>query len=171
MKKILFLVFLLSGCFDDTSDLKAYVVQVKANRTVSIDPMPEVPIFDHFDYSAHALRSPFDIPQVERIQEKIQQKKGCLSPDPERIKEPLERFALSDLIMRGTLGKTHELWALIEASDKSFHRVGEGAYLGLFNGRISYIGYKNVTVVELVPDGSGCWVKRETVVTMVVSGS
>lgn len=171
MKKILLLVFLLSGCFDDTGDLKAYVAQVKANRTVSIDPMPEVPIFDHFDYSANALRSPFDIPQVEIIQEQIQQKKGCLSPDPKRIKEPLERFALSDVFMRGTLGKSHELWALIEASDNSFHRVGVGAHLGLFNGRISDIDNKSVTVIELVPDGSGCWVKRETVVTMVVSGS
>lgn len=171
MKKILFFVLLLSGCFDDTRDLRDYVVQVKANRTVSIEPMPEVPIFDHFDYSAHALRSPFDIPQVETIQEQIQQKKGCLSPDPKRIKEPLERFSLSDLSMRGTLGKTHELWALIEASDNSFHRVGVGAHLGLFNGRISNVDYKNLTVIELVPDGSGCWVKREIVVTMVVSGS
>lgn len=171
MKKILCLVFLLSGCFDDTSDLRAYVVQVKESRSMSIEPMPAVPTFDHFDYSAHTLRSPFDIPKVDAIQERTQQKEGCLSPDPKRIKEPLEGFALSDLVMRGTLGKTHELWALIEASDKSFYRVGTGAYLGLFNGRISDIDYKNVTVIELVPDGSGCWVKRETVVTMVVSGS
>lgn len=171
MKKILFLAILLSGCFDDTADLKAHIETVKANSSKSIEPMPAVPVFDHFDYSAQALRSPFDTPRPEAIQEKIQQKKGCLSPDPKRNKQTLEKFALSDLTMRGTLGKSNELWALIEASDHSLHRVGIGAYLGLFNGQITAIDYKHVTVVELIPDGAGCWVERETTVTMVVSGS
>lgn len=171
MKKTLFLVVILSGCFDDTTDLKAHIATVKANSSTRIEPMPAVPIFDHFDYSAQALRSPFDIPRPEAIQERIQQKKGCLSPDPKRNKQALEKFALSDLIMRGTLGKTKELWALIEASDHSLHRVGTGAYLGLFNGRIVAIDYKHVTVVELIPDGAGCWVERETTIAMAVSGS
>lgn len=173
MKKslIIILTLILSGCFNDTSDLKEKIVAIKASSTKKIEPMPEVPVFDHFKYAAQALRSPFDVPRPEAIQEKMQKKKGCLSPDPKRMKQALEKFALSDLTMRGTLGKKNELWALIEASNGSLHRVGIGAYLGLYNGRITAIDNKHVTVIELIPDGAGCWVERETIVAMVVSGS
>lgn len=168
---LMLITLLLSGCFDDTADLKAHIEQVKASSSKQIEPMPAVPVFDHFAYSAQTLRSPFDAPRPEAIQEKIQQKSGCLSPDPYRKKQALESYALSDLVMRGTLGKAKELWALIQASDSSLHRVGVGTYLGLYNGRITAIDHKHVTVVELIPDGAGCWVERETIVAMVESGT
>ncbi|XQW84765.1 pilus assembly protein PilP [Thalassotalea piscium] len=171
MKKIVSLFFLISltGCFDDTSDLKAHIATVQANTTSKIDPMPEVPVFDHVEYSAQNLRSPFDLPRPEAIQEKIQQMSGCLSPDPRRRKQPLEKFSLSDLSMRGTLGELDITWALVEASDSTLHRVAVGNYVGLYNGRISEVNQNNIKVIELIPDGSGCWVERETVVTMVKS--
>lgn len=169
MKKLIVVssLIMLSGCFDDTSDLKAHIAQVQANTTAQIEPMPEVPVFDHFEYSVASLRSPFDIPRPEAIQEKIQQMSGCLSPDPRRRKQPLEKFALSDLIMRGTLGELGINFALVEASDSTLHRVEVGNYVGLFNGRVSEVNANEVKVLELIPDGAGCWVERETVVTMV----
>ncbi|WP_448567905.1 pilus assembly protein PilP [Thalassotalea ganghwensis] len=171
MKKLAtaFILISLTGCFDDTSDLKAHIATVQANTTSQIAPMPEVPVFDHVDYSAQNLRSPFDVPRPEAIQEKIQQMSGCLSPDPRRRKQPLEKFALSDLTMRGTLGELDITWALVEASDQTLHRVAVGNYLGLYNGRVIEVNPNNVKVVELVPDGAGCWVERETVVGMVDS--
>lgn len=169
MKKLalIFTTLMLSGCFDDTADLSSYIATVKVNTIASVEPMPKVSEFDHFDYSVQALRSPFDAPKPEAIQEKIQQMTGCLSPDPERKKQPLEKFALNDLTMRGTLGEDDVIWALIEASDASLTRVTLGSYLGLYNGHITSIGEKNVKVTELIPDGIGCWVERETIVTMV----
>ena len=164
------LVF-LTGCFDDTSDLTAHMEQVKATTSSQIDPMPEVHPFNHFDYSAHELRSPFVLPEPEVIQQKIQQMSGCLSPDPRRRKQPLEKFALSDLTMRGTMGDDGILWALVEASDFTLHRVSKGSYLGLFNGRISEVSGKNVKVIELTPDGAGCWVERETVMKIAQTQS
>lgn len=173
MKKlaVIFYVLMLTGCFDDTSDLKAHIATVQANTPRTIDPMPEVPVYDHFDYSVQSLRSPFDVPRPEAIQEKIQQMSGCLSPDPRRRKQPLEKFALSDLIMRGTMGELGVTWALVEASDTTLHRVAVGHYLGLYNGRITDVNQDNVKVIELIPDGAGCWVERETVVAMVESDS
>ena len=168
---ILFVVALLSGCFDDTSDLTAHMEHVKATTTSQIDPMPEVHPFNHFDYSAHDLRSPFVLPKPEVIQQKIQQMSGCLSPDPRRRKQPLEKFALSNLTMRGTMGDDGVLWALVEASDLTLHRVSKGSYLGLFNGRISEVSAKSVKVIELTPDGAGCWVERETVMNIAQSES
>jgi len=172
MKKLaLLLPLLLSGCFDDTSSIRAHIANVQANTTTRIEPMPEVPVFHHYEYEAQNLRSPFDLPQAEAIQEKLQQTSGCLSPDPRRRKQPLEKFAISDLIMRGTLGELGITWGLVEASDYTLHRVSVGGYVGLYNGKITAVSQKAVSVVELIPDGAGCWVERETVITMKESDS
>lgn len=173
MKKLAIVIFLLltAGCFDDTSDLKTHIAQVQANTPKHIEPIPAVPEFNHFDYSVSSLRSPFDVPRPEAIQEKIQQMSGCLSPDPRRRKQPLEKFSLSDLVMRGTLGELGITWALVEASDETLHRVAVGNYVGLYNGRITEVNQNNVKVIELIPDGAGCWVERETVVAMVDSNA
>tara|TARA_R110000737_G_scaffold319289_2_gene330455 strand:+ start:1125 stop:1658 length:534 start_codon:yes stop_codon:yes gene_type:complete len=167
MKKLFLLsAVLLTGCFSDTSDLKLHIEKVQSTTSSSIEPMPEVTVFDHFDYSAQTLRSPFDAPMAEAIYEKIQQMSGCLSPDPRRRKQPLEKFSLSDLVMRGTLGELDVTWALVEASDSTLHRVAVGSYVGLYHGRITKVSQDKVNVLELVPDGAGCWVERETVVAM-----
>ena len=73
--------------------------------------------------------------------------------------------------MRGTLGELGITWALVEASDSTLHRVAVGNYLGLYNGRITDVNQNNVKVIELIPDGAGCWVERETVVAMVDSNA
>jgi type IV pilus assembly protein PilP len=172
MKKLAFITLvLLGGCYDDTSDLSAHLEQVRASTTSKIDPMPEVHPFNHFDYSAFDLRSPFSLPEPEVIQQKIQQISGCLSPDPRRRKQPLEKFALGDITMRGTLGDNGILWALVEASDLTLHRVAIGSYMGLFNGHITEVNDKSVKLIELAPDGAGCWVERETVIKIALSKS
>jgi len=160
---------LLSGCFDDTTEIKAHMAQVKATTTNYIEPMPEVNAFIHIAYSADDLRSPFILPKAEVIQQKMQQMAGCLSPDSHRRKQPLEKYALSDLIMRGTLGDDSMLWALLEASDLSLHRVSLGNYLGLYNGRITQVSTTTVNIIELAPDGTGCWVERETALNITQS--
>jgi type IV pilus assembly protein PilP len=160
---------MLSACFDDTSDIKAHMEQVKATTTKYIKPMPEVNPFHHIEYSAEDQRSPFILPKAEVIQQKIQQISGCLSPDANRRKQPLEKYALGDLVMRGTLGDDGALWALLEASDSTLHRVAVGNYLGLYNGIITKVSDKNVNIVELAPDGAGCWVKRDAELEIVKS--
>lgn len=172
MRKLALLsVVLLAGCFDDTEDLRAYTAEVRASTGNYIAPMPEISSFNHFDYSAQNLRSPFVAPKPEAIQEKMQQMTGCLSPDPRRRKQPLEKYALGDLTMRGTLGQDKVLWALVEASDKTLYRVSNGQYMGLYNGKISQVSPTNIKIVELIPDGTGCWVERETVLAMVDSNA
>ncbi|NQY62357.1 MAG: pilus assembly protein PilP [Alteromonadaceae bacterium] len=170
MKKIVLILIMplfISGCFDNTDDIKAHMATVHANTTTYIEPMPSAPVFHHFEYSAHTLRSPFVAPQPAVIQEKIQQMSGCLGPEPRRRKQPLEKFALSDLSMKGTLGEAGTVWALVESSDGTLHRVTSGNYVGLFNGIITAVTPDKVKVIELIPDGAGCWVKRETAVVMV----
>jgi type IV pilus assembly protein PilP len=173
MKKLVLCtcLFALTGCFDDTQDLIGFMDEVKTSTPNTIEPMPAVPVFNHIDYAANSLRSPFDAPRPEAIQEKIQQMSGCLSPDPRRRKQPLEKFSLSDLSMRGTLGELGVSWALVEASDATVHRVAVGNYLGLYNGRVTEVNENQIKVIELIPDGAGCWVERETIVAMVESNT
>jgi type IV pilus assembly protein PilP len=173
MKKLALFVLIVgvSGCFDDKTDLRTHIATVQSNTPNVIEPMPAISKFGHFDYSAQKLRSPFDEPKAEAIQQKIQQMSGCLSPDPRRRKQPLEKFPLSNLSMRGTLGEQGVIWALIEASDATLHRVAVGSYLGLNNGHITTISQLNVKIRELIPDGAGCWVERDTTIKMIQSGS
>ena len=46
---VLLLTVILSGCFDDPSDVKAYIAKVQADTGNEIEPMPAVPKFNHFD--------------------------------------------------------------------------------------------------------------------------
>jgi type IV pilus assembly protein PilP len=174
MKKLVLFVivtFGISGCFDDTSDLRAHIAKVQSTTPNVIEPMPAVSKYGHFDYSAQSLRSPFDEPKAEAIQQKIQQMSGCLSPDPRRRKQPLEKYPLSNLSMRGTLGEQGVIWALVEASDATLHRVAVDSYLGFNNGRITTVGQFDVKIIELIPDGAGCWAERETTIKMIKSGT
>lgn len=172
MKKLAFLpLVLLSGCFNDTSDIKTYISEVQSNTRSYIAPMPEVPAFIHVEYSADTARSPFILPKPEAIQERMQQMAGCLSPDPRRRKQPLEKFALDSLSMRGTLGELGVIWALVEASDSTIHQVTVGSYVGLYHGKITEVNDNLIKVLELVPDGAGCWVERESVVSIMDSYS
>lgn len=170
MKKLaLISMVLLSGCFDDNTDIKEYIIDVQKNKSSTIPPMIKVPEFKHIDYSSSNQRSPFVLPQPEAIQERVQQMAGCLSPDPRRRKQPLEKYSLSNLTMRGTLGELGVTWALIEATDSSLYRVTEGGYVGMYNGKITEVNDEFIKVLELVPDGAGCWVERESIIAM--SGS
>lgn len=172
MKKLALLpIVMLSGCFNDTSDIKEYITEVQSSTTSYIAPMPEVPKFNHVAYSASNERSPFVLPKPEAIQERMQQMAGCLSPDPRRRKQPLEKYALDSLSMRGTLGELDVVWALIEAADSTIHQVTVGSYLGMYNGKITEVNGDLIKVLELVPDGAGCWVERESVVSIMDSSA
>ncbi|MEY8215970.1 MAG: pilus assembly protein PilP, partial [Colwellia sp.] len=59
---VLIALIMLTGCYNDTTELRTYMEQVKATTTSKVDPMPEVPPYNHYDYSAFDLRSPFSLP-------------------------------------------------------------------------------------------------------------
>ena len=164
---ILLASFMLSGCFDDVSDIKAFMAEVDRNTPRGIEAMPAVKEFAHIKYTGNQGRSPFAKPKAEAIQDRLAQIQDCLQPDRKRVKEALEKYALTNLKMKGTMGYEGDPWALVEAmTDKSLHRVSVGNYMGLFNGRITSVSNTQVKLVELVPDGTGCWKERETTVDM-----
>ncbi|MBV2130043.1 pilus assembly protein PilP [Arsukibacterium indicum] len=158
---------LLTGCFDDLSDVQAHMDSVKASTQPRVEPLPEVKEFEHVAYVSQNSRSPFSEPRPEAVQDRFLQVQDCLHPDPRRRKEPLEKYALDNLKMRGTLGDTGNIWALIEASDKTLHRITLNNYVGLFHGRVITVEPTHVELLELIPDGAGCWKERTTMIQMV----
>ncbi|NKF52187.1 pilus assembly protein PilP [Shewanella sp. WXL01] len=153
------LVF-LTGCIGDHSDLELFVTTTKAQHVARIPPLKETPKFEHFAYQAELMRSPFVPPSRELTEEVIDTSKDCLQPDLKRRKSRLETYALDNLRMRGTLSEDDEIWALVETADSSVYRVGQGEYLGLYHGRIAKVTPKYIEILELIPDGSGCWAER-----------
>lgn len=160
------ILMMLSGCFDDVSDIQAYMDSVKANTRQRVEPLPQAKAFTHVPYLATVQRTPFSEPTPEAIQDRFLQQQNCLHPDPQRRKELLERFALDNLKMRGTLGDGDKLWGLIESSDRALHRVTLNNYMGLFHGKVTKVQPTYIDLLELIPDGSGCWVERTTRVQM-----
>jgi type IV pilus assembly protein PilP len=158
---------LLQGCFDDVSDLKAFMAEVDRNTPRAIAPIIPVKEFAHINYGGIELRDPFAKPKAEAIIDKRAQLLDCLQPDRNRDKEALEKYGLTNLKMKGTMGYNKDPWALIEAtSDGSLHRVSVGNYMGLFHGRITQVLHDQVQLVEMVPDGTGCWKERDMTVNM-----
>lgn len=154
----------LTGCFDDLTDIKAFMQKVELETPRGIEAIPEVKEFAHVKYESTGKRSPFSRPKAEAIQDKLAQMQDCLQPDRKRVKEPLEKYGLSNLKMKGTMGYSSDPWALIEASaDKSLHRVSVGNYMGLFHGKIIQVMDDSIKLLELIPDGTGCWQERTTV--------
>lgn len=164
-------ILLLTGCFNDLSDLHEFTESVKNSTVPRVAPLPEITPFNHVAYKSGTVRSPFAVPVPEEIQEKLSLIQDCLHPDPLRRKEPLEKYALDNLRMRGTLGDTGQLWALVEALDKTLHRVTVNNYLGLFHGRIISVSTTQIELLELIPDGSGCWEERTTMLKMTESSA
>lgn len=154
-------IIALSGCNKDTSDLQIFVEQTREQTTSDIDPIPKVEEFEHFEYKASGLRSPFIEPKPELLQSDEQTKLDCLQPNYSRRRDPLEKYALDNIRIRGTMGRINDLTALASTADGTLYQVKQGNYMGLFHGRIVEINNQFILLEEMVPDGTGCWELRK----------
>jgi len=169
MRTAFFLIatlLLLQGCESDISETKQFVANVKLSKGIAIEPMPKPTPFKHFEYSAGFLRSPFVAPQQELTLDVISQSRDCLQPELGRAKSLLEAYGLDNLTMRGSLGDNEGLWALVQTLDGDVHKVTKGHYIGLFHGKILQVTEQQIEILEIVPDGSGCWVERNNSIAL-----
>jgi len=112
---------------------------------------------------------------------------NCPHPDIYRVRTGLEKMPLDALQMVGVLENQEEnkpvsvestaekpaetvtpppkavveFWGLVASkSDGTIYRVKVGDYLGDKDGKIINITENQIEVVELHPDGSGCWAEK-----------
>lgn len=155
----------LFGCAPGIDDLVTYTQDVKARTTVSIEPYPEFTTPATFDYGANSYTSPFTRSQNNQAPTYGEQNLDCLQPDVDTVRQPLEKYGLDALRVSGTMLIDGQTWVLISANDGTVHKARINSRIGLYYGTISAITQQGITVTQLLPDGAGCWQKKDTVLT------
>lgn len=148
-----------AGCTRSTSEIEAWVAEVKERPAPPLEPLPVMKQFETFEYAAQNLRDPFSQPSPDASG-------GGLRPDPDRRREILEAFPLDSLDMVGTIGSGDAIVGLVMGPDKVTHRVRPGNYMGLSEGRITAVYEDRIELVELVPDGAGGWLERQAKIAL-----
>lgn len=162
---------MLSACSGngDYADLDGFMKTADAKPAGRIEPLPEMIAYQSFKYSAAGERSPFSVPVEEvDIDVNIAEDQSNIKPNLDRTPELLESFQVTQLKMVGTLQKqdSDTMWALITDHEGGVHRVQEGQYVGKNHGRVVAIKPSSMSLIEIVPNGSGGWIERPRSVTL-----
>lgn len=170
MKKILIigLAVQILGCVEDKQDLTRFVAEIEASQKPDIEPIPVMKPYQKFDYAASDLRDPFTVAVVDLNQnnQQAEEELNGIRPDKHRSKEALEAYPLSELQFVGTLEK-EGIWGLVRASDGIINRVKTGNYLGQNHGRILSISSTEITLKEIVSNGQGRYIERDSTLPIV----
>ena len=152
----------IAGCTGkNDDDLDAYIHDVNARPAEPLDPVPEPEPARSYRYPETGVDDPFEQIAFGQPDDDDADVADGPAPDPDRPREPLERFALDSLRMSGILERDGNRWALIRDSGGTVHRVRTGNYIGENHGEIKRITENRVEIVELVPAQEGGWRERE----------
>lgn len=162
----------LTACGNnDFTDLQQYIASVKARPQEAVKPLPEFKSVEPFLLKREGtLRDPFK--PVEKVKEaviepgELEEPDNGIHPDTNRVKEPLEAFALSGMKMVGTINMNSVLWGLIKADGNTIYRVKVGNHLGKNDGRITIIDKKKIELLEIMPGKPGRFVEQPATLTL-----
>ncbi|REC94125.1 pilus assembly protein PilP [Kushneria indalinina] len=147
----------LWGCEQDrTEQLDAALETLRQRPVGHLDALPEQPVYQPLRYDAHERRSPFAAaPGMVAAAPVEATPSGSVRPDPGRVREPLEGYALSALRLVGTLSVDGRTIALIRTPEGRVVRLQHRQHIGENSGRVTRIGSDHIEITELAPDGSG----------------
>jgi type IV pilus assembly protein PilP len=158
------LTLLLTACSANTDDLQQWLEKVHNRPVPPIKPLPDVQPYKAYEYSAEEFRSPF-MKVVPEAEGQLANLEGCSindpKPDPNRRKEELEKMPIQTLSLVGSIEQSGQRWGLIrDESTGLLYRVRKGNHLGLNNGEIIELDESFIKILEIVPNGRGCWESR-----------
>lgn len=159
-------VVLFTGSTEPSvQDLRDFVATTKATLPgKKLDPLPTVEPYRPFNYSAQGLKDPFTLSEFAK-QAKPPAVDNGIRPDPERPREPLEKYALGSLVMVGTIQKD-DLWGLIKSPDGIIHRVKVGNYLGTDYGKITAVSKQRIDIKEIISTSESGWLERDNFLSL-----
>jgi type IV pilus assembly protein PilP len=163
MKRLLILacVALLAGCEGEKyGDLRRELNDMTKDLRGRVDPLPQVRPYEPVPYQAENEVDPF---RPDRIEVAAAAGTGPAAsgkqPDLDRPKEPLEAFPLESIQMVGSLTQGAETHGLVKAGP-NLYRVRKGNYMGQNFGVITGIDEVQISLKELIQEGSGEWIER-----------
>lgn len=161
---------LLSGCNDRVTDVIQKMNAIRAQPAAPIEPPPIPEPVQAFVYGAQDLRDPFMPPSFVHAQAQMLDNYN-VHPDPNRTREPLENFDLSELTFRGAVVVDGITYVLIQRPDGAVDNLTIGNYLGQNEGRIAKIcsrsdsgntlDVEGIQLDEIVPDPRFGFVPRD----------
>ena len=153
----------LAACSGEQhSDLKKELNEMTKDLRGRVDPLPQVRPYEPVPYQAENEIDPF---RPGRIEVAVAggaggaPSAGGKQPDLDRPKEPLEAFPLESIQMVGSLTQGRETFGLVKAGP-NLYRVRKGNYMGQNFGVITGIDEVQISLKELIQEGSGEWVER-----------
>ena len=154
-------VVLLAACeAEQYSDLKKELNELTKDLRGRVDPLPQVRPYEPVPYQAENEVDPF---RPDRIEVAAAGGAGPAAsgkqPDLDRPKEPLEAFPLESIQMVGSLTQGRETFGLVKAGP-NLYRVKKGNYMGQNFGVITAIDESQISLKELIQEGSGEWIER-----------
>jgi type IV pilus assembly protein PilP len=169
---VLVMAIHLTACGgNDFSDLQQYIANIKARPQEAVKPLPEFKSVEPFLLKREGnLRDPFKpvekikIPVIEPGE--VEEPDNGIHPDTNRVKEPLEAFALSGMKMVGTINMNSVLWGLIKADGNTIYRIKAGNHIGKNDGKITLIDKKKIELTEIVPSKPGRFVEQPATLTL-----
>ena len=165
MRRILALASLavLAACSGEQhSDLKNELNELTNDLRGRVDPLPQVRPYEPVPYQAEGEVDPFRPDRIEvAAAPGTAAKAGGKQPDLDRPKEPLEAFPLESIQMVGSLTQGGESFGLVKAGP-NLYRVRKGNYMGQNFGVITGIDEVQISLKELIQEGSGEWIERSS---------
>ena len=152
----------LAACSGEQhSDLKKELNDMTKDLRGRVDPLPQVRPYEPVPYQAENEIDPFRPSRIEVATAggTGAPAAGGKQPDLDRPKEPLEAFPLESIQMVGSLTQGRETYGLVKAGP-NLYRVRKGNYMGQNFGVITGIDEVQISLKELIQEGSGEWVER-----------
>lgn len=170
IKRVLLVMpVLLAGCGGgDNDDIKKWMAEVSKDMRGKVEKIDEPKRFVPFKYESDKATDPFNNAKVNALAEESKKSPKAASgprPDLSRRKEVLESFPIENLRMVGAIQQKGAFFAIIKA-DANLHRVKVGNYLGQNYGKITNISETEVTLQEMIEDGSGEYVYRDSTLVL-----
>ncbi len=160
----------LAGCSGEQhSDLKSDLDKLTKDLRGRVDPLPQVQPYRPVPYEAEKEIDPFRPSRIEVAsagQAVPSATSARVKQEQARPKEPLEAFPLESIQMQGTLTQGKETFALVKAGS-NLYRVRKGNYMGQNYGVIMAIDEGQISLKELVQDGGGEWVERQSALQLL----
>ena len=141
------------------------MAQEKANAKPRVKPLEEPKAFTPQAYLGADGMDPFNPLKLMQVLRKESTQTNAntslIAAELNRRKEPLEAEPLDAMTMVGSLDKKGVPTALIKVG-ALLYQVRAGNYLGQNYGKITRITETSIQLREIVQDGSGDWIERNS---------